>query len=108
MPNTTYIDLFGQSIGSISVDGTTVRSEGGPINPQLVVLLEIQLDNQPDEAMLAIARLGATLGTDLNVRAATAVCPPVCVDLIGTNPAFRVDSRTPDMVTKFMQCQERP
>lgn len=92
MPNTTDIILYGQSIGSISVDGTRVCGEGGPINPQLVVPLEIQLDNQPDEAMLAIWRLGATLGTDQNVRAATAVCPPVSVDLVGGNPGFLVHS----------------
>ena len=93
MPNTTYIILNGQSIGSVSVDGTTVRGEGGPINPQLVVPLDIRLNDQPDEAMLAIARLGATLGTDLNVRAATAVCPPACEELVGGPHGFRVHSK---------------
>ena len=92
MANSTYIDLFGQSIGQISLDGAAVRAEGGPINPQLVFPLEVQLDNQPDEAMLAIGRVRALLGTDQNVQPATAICPPVCEDLIGTNPAFRVTS----------------
>ena len=93
MANSTYIDLFGQSIGQISVDGAVVRAEGGPINPQLVFPLEVQLNNQPDEAMLAIGRVRGLLGTDQNVQPATAICPPVCEDLIGTNPAFRVTSR---------------
>lgn len=93
MANSTHLDLFGRSIGQISVDGAAVRGEGGPINPQLVFPLEVQLDNQPDEAMLAIGRVRALLGTDQNVQPATAICPPVCEDLIGTNPAFRVTSR---------------
>ena len=93
MANSTYIDLYGQSIGRFSVDGTRVRGEGGPINPQLVFPMEVQLDNQPDEAMLAIGRVRALLGTDEYVQPATAICPPVWEDLIGTNPAFRVTSR---------------
>ncbi len=93
MAITTYIDLLGQSIGNISVDGTTIRGQGGPINPQLVVPLGIRLDNQPDEATLAIGRLRALLGTDQNVEAATAVCPPACVDLIGGPSGFRVHSK---------------
>jgi hypothetical protein len=69
MTNSTYINLYGHSIGQISVDGTVVRGEGGPINPQLVVPLEVQLDNQPEEAPLALGRLRATLGTDEHVTA---------------------------------------
>lgn len=67
MPS-TYIDLHGQSIGQISVDGAAVRAEGGPINPQLVFPLAVQLDNQPDEAMLAIGRVRALLGTTRTCR----------------------------------------
>jgi hypothetical protein len=89
MTNSTLINLRGQNIGQIAVDGTEVRGEGGPINPQLVVPLEVQLDNQPEEAPLALGRLRATLGTDKNFPAATAICPPVCVDLVG---GFRVRS----------------
>jgi hypothetical protein len=89
MTNSTLINLYGQNIGQISVDGTEVRGEGGPINPQLVVPLEVQLDNQPEEAPLALGRLRAALGTDQNFSAATAICPPVCVDLVG---GFRVRS----------------
>ncbi|MCL4445886.1 MAG: hypothetical protein M1134_03275 [Actinobacteria bacterium] len=92
MANTTRIDIYSHVIGRISADGTRVRGEGGPINPQLVFPLEIQLDNQPEEAMLAIARVRALLGTDQNVWPTTAICPPVSEDLIGTNTAFRVHS----------------
>jgi len=99
MANSTYIDLYGQSIGRISVDGSAVRGEDGPINPQLVVPLGVQLDNQPDEAMLAIGRLRALLGTDQSIQPAAAICPPVCEDLIGANPAFRVTSRPRGQVT---------
>ncbi len=94
MPNMTYIQLFHQSIGSISVDSAMIRGEGGPINPQLVIPIEVQLDNQPDEAMLAIARLRALLGTDQNVREDTAICPPVCEELVGGPNGFRVHSRS--------------
>ena len=103
MVNSTPINLYGQSMGQISVDGTKVRGEGGPINPQLVIPLEIQLDNQPDDAMLAIGRVRALLGTDQNVQPATAICPPVCEDLVGTNPAFRVTSRPSGQVTSTVE-----
>ncbi len=91
--NSTYIALYGQSIGRISVDGTKVRGEGGPINPQLVVPLGIRLDDQPHEAMLAIGRLRALLGTDQNVRSATAICQPACEELAGGPRGFRVHSK---------------
>ncbi len=101
--NSTYIDLYGQSIGKISVEGTKVRGEGGPVNPQLVFLLDIQLDNQPDEAMLAIGRVQALFGTDQNVQPATAICPQVSEDLVGTNPAFRVTTRPTGQVTSSVE-----
>lgn len=82
MTTSVLINLYGQNIGQISVDGTEVRGEGGPINPQLVVPLKVRLDNQPDNAPLALGRLRATLGTDQNFSAATALCPPTCVDLV--------------------------
>ena len=91
--NSTYIALYGQSIGRISVDGTKVRGEGGPINPQLVVPLGIRLDDQPHEAMLAIGRLRALLGTDQDVRPATAICPPAFEELVGAPRGFRVHSK---------------
>ena len=94
MVNSTCLELFGQIIGRISVDGSNVRGEGGPINPQLVIPIEVQLDNQPEEAMLAIARLRAVLGTDQNVREATAVCPPVCEELVSGSYGFRVHSKS--------------
>ena len=93
MPNSTSILLFGQSIGTVSADGATVRGEGGPINPQLVVPLGIGLNDQPDEAMLAIGRLRALLGTDQNVWPATAICPPACEELVGGPHGFRVHSK---------------
>ncbi len=92
MVNSTPINLYGQSMGQISVDGTKVRGEGGPINPQLLVPLEVQLDNQPDDAMLAIGRVQALLGTDQNVQPATAICPPIREDLVGGPFGFRVHS----------------
>jgi hypothetical protein len=103
MANSTYINLYGQSTGQISIDGTKVRGEGGPINPQLVFPLEVQLDNQSDEAMLGIGRVRALLGTDQNVQPATAICPPVSENLIGTNPAFRVTSRPRGQVTSSVE-----
>jgi hypothetical protein len=95
----TDILLYKQPIGKISVDGAAVHGEGGSINPQLVFPLDVQLDNQPDEAMLAIGRVRALLGTDQNVQSATAICPPVCEDLFGTHAGFRVASRPHDQVT---------
>jgi len=101
--NSVPVVLNDQTIGRISVEGAKVRGEGGPINPQLVVPLEVQLYNQPDETMLAVGRLRVLLGTDEAVQPATAICPPVCADLIGTNPAFAVTSRPTSQVTNQVE-----
>jgi len=89
MANSAPIILNDQIIGQISVDGSAVCGEGGPNNPQLVVPLQVQLDNQPEEATLAIGQLRALLATEPSIQPSTAICPPVCEDLMGTNPAFR-------------------
>ena len=80
------------SIDSISIGSTKVRGEGGLIKPQFVLPLGIKLDNQPDEALLAIGRLRALLGTDENVWHSTTICLPVCEDLIGGPYGIRAHS----------------
>lgn len=75
MANSAPIILNDQIIGQISVDGSAVCGEGGPNNPQLVVPLQVQLDNQPEEATLAIGQLRALLATEPSIQPSTAICP---------------------------------
>lgn len=92
MPQPLYFSLHSRSIGTVLVDGSDVRGDGGPHNPQLVVPLTVQLNNQTEEPPLAIARLHALLGTDQDVSPVTAVCPPVSLELFGTS-GFQLYSR---------------
>lgn len=92
MANSISLYLSYHPIGSISVDTTRISGEGGPINAQLVIPLDIQLCDQPDDAMLAVGSIRALLGTSDNVQANNAICPPAYEDLIAATPPFRVRS----------------
>ncbi len=51
-------------VGDAWVDGGSVRGEGGPVRPQLVVPLSVQMSNAPAGAMMALCWLRARLSTD--------------------------------------------
>lgn len=76
------ITLSNRVIGEASIDGGAVRGEGGPIRPQLVVPLKLQLNPTPENAQLAVCHLSARLSTDQNASPHTAVCRPVSVSLM--------------------------
>lgn len=73
--------LLGSSriVGSASVDGGAVRSEGGPLRPQLIVPLTLELQPMPADAMIAVSWLGARLSTDQHASPRAAVCQPISV-----------------------------
>lgn len=66
-----------RAVGTASVDGGSIRAEGGPIRPQLIVPLTLELHARPADAMIAVTWLGATLSTDQNGSAYGAICQPV-------------------------------
>ncbi len=72
----------GRIVGTVSVDGGAVRADGGPIRPQLIVPVTIQMNPQPDEAMIAIVWLFARLGTDQNASPHQAICQPISQQLV--------------------------
>lgn len=74
--------LLGSSriVGTASVDGGAVRAEGGPIRPQLIVPLTLELQPTPENAMIAVTWLGATLSSDQNASHRGAICQPVSVN----------------------------
>lgn len=79
----------GRTIGSMSVDGGAVRGEGGPVRPQLVVPLVIQMNPMPETATLAVSSLSAWLSTDMNASPQQTICQPVSKSLV---PNFNVRS----------------
>jgi hypothetical protein len=77
------ITLGNRIVGETSIDGGAVRGEGGPIQPQLVVPLKLQLNPTPENAQLAVCHLSARLSTDQHASPHTAACRPVSVSLMG-------------------------
>lgn len=72
----------GRTIGLMSVDGGTVRGEGGPIRPQLVVPLTIEMNPMPEESTLAVTWLSARITTDTNALPHQIICQPVSMSLV--------------------------
>ncbi|MCL4434832.1 MAG: hypothetical protein M1399_08765 [Actinobacteria bacterium] len=93
------IVLGGKGIGSASIDGGAIRGEGGPLHPQLVLPLKIDLDNHPPESMLAICRIKATLGPDQNVFPQNSLCCLIVEDLTAR---FRVHTIPSELVISIV------
>lgn len=72
----------GRLVGTVSVDGGAVRGEGGPIRPQLVIPLTLDMNPQPDEAMLAVVWLHARLGFDQHASPQQIACQPISHPLV--------------------------
>ena len=72
----------GRIVSTVSVDGGLVRGEGGPIRPQLVVPLGIQMNPMPEEATLAVCSVTAWLSTDMTAMPHQMICPPTSRSLI--------------------------
>lgn len=79
----------GRVVGTASVDGGAVRGEGGPVRPQLVVPLTIQMNPMPDDAMIAVCWLRAWLASDQQASPHQAVCQPIAESM---TPGFHVRS----------------
>jgi hypothetical protein len=76
----------GRIVGTASVDGGAVRGEGGPIRPQLIVPVTIQMNPQADEAMLAVVWLFARLATDKYASPHGVICQPISHQLMSGFP----------------------
>jgi hypothetical protein len=58
------ITVGNRIVGSVSIDDGAIRGEGGPIRPQLVVPLAIQLSPTPEDAQLALCVRAALEGRE--------------------------------------------
>jgi hypothetical protein len=76
------IVLGGHFVGAVSIDGGAIRGDGGPIRPQLVVPLTIEMSPQPDEAMLALVWLSARLAFDQHASPHKLACQPTSFALM--------------------------
>lgn len=74
-------------VGNVWVDGGSLRGEGGPARPQLVVPLTIQMNNTPVDAMLALCWLRARLATDQNASPHLTIAPSTTELLLHEFPA---------------------
>lgn len=84
----------GRLVGNVSIDGGAVRAEGGPIRPQLIVPLTIEMNPQPDDAMLAVVWLFARLGFDQYASPHQIVCHPISHQLVTGFHAHSLSSGT--------------
>jgi hypothetical protein len=66
--NKQHITVGSRGVGSVWVDGGAVRGEGGPLHPQLVVPLTIEMASTPAEAMVATIWVRGSLLTQAMPR----------------------------------------
>lgn len=86
--NPQGILLYGTiSVGSVSVNGGAVHGEGGPVRPRIVVPLKIEMSPQPDDAMIAVVALTASLGAQAHSSPRQVLCQPVTPQLMSRFPA---------------------
>lgn len=78
----------GRPIGKVSVDGSAVRGEGGAAKPQLVIPLMIEMNQQPEEAALALVSLHARLAFDEHASPDKSVSQPISLSLARDFPAL--------------------
>jgi hypothetical protein len=71
-----------RTVGRIRVDPGTIRSEGGPMEPRLTIPAIVEMNNRPNEQMLALARLTAYLHMQDPNNPNTQVGSPAQVDLL--------------------------
>ena len=86
--NPQGIMLYGSiSVGSVSVNGGEVRGEGGPVRPRIMVPLTIEMSPQPEDAMVAVVSLTASLGAQAHSSPRQVLCQPVTRLLTNRFPA---------------------
>lgn len=95
------IALGNRIVGSVSVDSGAIRGEGGPMRPQLVVPLTVELGQQPVESSLAMLAVSADLSTDQSVSAQTSIAQSVSQSLLGGLPARSLPSGACDHTTQL-------
>ena len=71
----------GRGVGKVSVDTARIRGEGGPIRPQLVVPLVIEMAALPEQSSVMMTSLTARLASDQNISAQKLLCRPVDVSV---------------------------
>ena len=74
-------------VGDVWVDGGTVRGEGGPVRPQLLVPLTIQMHNTPADVTMALCWLRARLATDQHASHNLTIAQPTAELLLHEFPA---------------------
>jgi hypothetical protein len=86
----------GNLVGTVAIDGGAVRGDGGPIRPQLVVPLTIEMSPQPDEAMLGLVWLSARIGFDQYASPHRLACQPISLPLMDGFHAHSLPHGTTD------------
>jgi hypothetical protein len=59
-----HIRLNTEAIGTVQLDSTEIRGEGGAHDPRLVLPIKVELNQQPKEQQIVIIRLSASLHLD--------------------------------------------
>jgi hypothetical protein len=80
--NSQSITVGNCIVGAVSIDGGAVRGDGGPIRPQLVFPLKLQLNPAARERAACFCYVSALLSTDQNASPHAAVCQPVSATLM--------------------------
>lgn len=84
----------GRLVGQVWVDSGAVRGEGGPVRPQLVMPVTIEMNPQPHGAMLGVIWMEARLGSQQYASPSQLLCQPVRQPLFSNGPAHSVPNGT--------------
>jgi hypothetical protein len=85
-----------RSVGKVSVDGGAVRGEGGPLRPQLVVPLKIEMSTAPADAMVALCFVKALISREQHPFPTNAIGSAATEILLDGLPARSFPTGHPD------------
>lgn len=92
MMSSAYIRLQSMSVGEVRVDSARMRGEGGAHDPRLIVPIEIQMNQRPEEQRLALTRLTGSLHLSEPAFPQSQLGPSCSLDLIENMSCHTISS----------------
>jgi hypothetical protein len=94
MPDEYVVLGGGPAIGKVRIDESSIRAEGGPNLPQLVIPIKFELDPQSAGKHFVVTQLKASLFTDHQTFPTSLACPPVTHGMTGGFIAWTMTNGT--------------
>src|SRR6266705_520839 len=82
MLSTTEIQLNNIFVGKVRIDSAQVRGEGGWLDPHLIIPLEMELYQRPENQQLVLTGISYSLKLDGNPGTANQISSSACLNLL--------------------------